>query len=709
MSTTSKRSRGPQDARSEVETTTSRQRQSLRDEQIRKKVEQGLSKRRHTGLRSSKRNPGTVSSLRPAQALTVPESMTVLDAAQMMAAKRADSILVVDEDDHLSGIFTAKDLAYRVVAEGLDARHCIVSEIMTRGPMCVTADTSANDALSLMVQRGFRHLPVCNEEGDIFGLLDITKCLYEAIDKMERAFGSSKKLYDALEGVEREWNNGPVQLMQYMEVLRERMSCPDLSSVLAGSEPVEVTVRTNVRDVAKLMKTHHTTAVLVMESSSLAGIFTSKDIVLRVIAAGLNPETCSVVRVMTPQPDTATPETSIMEALRKMHDGHYLNLPVVDELDQVIGVIDVLKLTWATMEQINSIEGTDTDGGPIWNKFWSSFGEHEATESESVLSDPTSASGLPIHDSSPHTPSPSLMRAASPTPHITFSALANFPEITPNESASVVQEEIRSAVSSSQNKPTRPGINLLEQPTDTFTFKFKSLNGKVHRITARYTSFDALRDLIRQKIFSETSNLSNSFAHVGHDGTLEGAAIVSSPQEEEYRLAIYYEDDEGDQVAMTCDEDLRDSVTLAKKQGLDRVLLFVKDAYARDTEDKAENDFASATQVLAASTLPEIHRPAVDDDQASTKGSSTPIHAGSSTPSPRIQRQRELLTRGNSLQDAKPKKSQSARERERLMDDNPLPFPKEYLLPGAIAFLGVVIIGVFIASRGPPPPPPRRY
>jgi hypothetical protein len=116
--------------------------------------------------------------------------------------------------------------------------------------------------------------PVCNDEGDIFGLLDITKCLYEALDKMERAFGSSRKLYDALEGVEKEWSNGPIQLVQYMEALREKMSCPDITTVLDGAYPVEVSVKTQVRDVAKLMKEHHTTAVLVMDHGGLAGIFT---------------------------------------------------------------------------------------------------------------------------------------------------------------------------------------------------------------------------------------------------------------------------------------------------------------------------------------------------------------------------------------------------------------------------------------------------
>jgi signal-transduction protein with cAMP-binding, CBS, and nucleotidyltransferase domain len=136
---------------------------------------------------------------------------------------------------------------------------------------------------------------------------------------MERAFGSSRKLYDALEGVEKEWSNSPIQLVQYMEALRDKMECPDLNSVLDGLAPAEVTVKTNVREVARMMKDYHTTAVLVRDRDGLAGIFTTKDVVLRVIAAGLNPENCSVVRVMTPHPDTASPQMSIMDALRKMH------------------------------------------------------------------------------------------------------------------------------------------------------------------------------------------------------------------------------------------------------------------------------------------------------------------------------------------------------------------------------------------------------
>lgn len=94
---------------------------------IRKKIESELSRKRTTNFpaggqqqqqssskRSSKAKKGTVAGLKPSPALTVPESMSVADASQLCAAKRSDCVLVVDDEEGLSGIFTAKDLAFRV-------------------------------------------------------------------------------------------------------------------------------------------------------------------------------------------------------------------------------------------------------------------------------------------------------------------------------------------------------------------------------------------------------------------------------------------------------------------------------------------------------------------------------------------------------------------------------------------------------------------
>lgn len=237
-----------------------------------------------------------------------------------MAAKREDCVLVTDDDERIAGIFTAKDLAFRVVGAGIKARDVTIEEIMTKNPLCAKTDTSATDALDLMVRKGFRHLPVMDENHDISGILDITKCFYDAMEKLERAYSSSRKLYDALEGVQAELGSSqPQQIIQYVEAIRQKMSGPTLESVLTGLPPVTVSVRTSVKEAAALMKENHTTAVLVQDQGSITGIFTSKDVVLRVIAAGLDPSTCSVVRVMTPHPDFAPMDMSIQAALRKMH------------------------------------------------------------------------------------------------------------------------------------------------------------------------------------------------------------------------------------------------------------------------------------------------------------------------------------------------------------------------------------------------------
>lgn len=96
--------------------------------------------------------------LKPSPALTVTEQMTVAEVSQLCAAKRTDCVLVVDDNHTLSGIFTAKDLAYRVVAAGLDPRVTLVTTIMTREPLVTRDSASATEALEIMVSRGFRHL-----------------------------------------------------------------------------------------------------------------------------------------------------------------------------------------------------------------------------------------------------------------------------------------------------------------------------------------------------------------------------------------------------------------------------------------------------------------------------------------------------------------------------------------------------------------------
>ncbi len=93
-----------------------------------------------------------------------------------------------------------------------------------------------------------------------------------------------------------------------------------------------------VREAARLMKTKHYGAVLVTEGDELLGIFTERDAVFRVIAAGLDPETTQLVGVMTKEPKTITPDKTFGHAMLMMHEGGFRHVPVVDE-GKLVGML----------------------------------------------------------------------------------------------------------------------------------------------------------------------------------------------------------------------------------------------------------------------------------------------------------------------------------------------------------------------------------
>ncbi|KAF9370568.1 hypothetical protein BGX21_005484 [Mortierella sp. AD011] len=419
-----------------------------------------------------------------------------------MAAKRADAVLVIDaQEQTLVGIMTDKDLAFRVVAEGLDI-HTPISQVMTKNPFCVTTDTNATEALNRMVNGGFRHLPCLNSDGDVVGLLDITKCLYEALEKLEKAHKSSKQLADALQGMQSEWAQpANPELQSYVAIMREKMSSPDLNTILDENHGVaEIQARTSVREASRVMRQWHTTASLIMEDGRITGIFTTKDIVVRVMAAGLEPDRTSVIRVMTPHPDTVPSNMTILDALKKMHDNRYLHLPVVDERGQMAGLVDVLQVSFAMLNQMNTIQGESTvsEGqGPVWNKFWESTFARDETGSEISASDIRSS----------YVPAPSDVNYAT---------------------GSVIESSLRL-----ESPMVLPSGGLEE--VSEFTFKFKESSGQVHRFSSSTRSYAELRDKIAAKM-----------------GLEPGVDITMS-----------YTDEENDQVLLLQDSDITEAVQMA--------------------------------------------------------------------------------------------------------------------------------------------------
>lgn len=92
------------------------------------------------------------------------------------------------------------------------------------------------------------------------------------------------------------------------------------------------------RKAAKMMKEKNAGAVLVIDNDRLVGIFTERDVVFRVVAAGLDPAQVRLRDVMTPDPHVVAPDRPLGVALMIMHEGRFRHLPVV--LDgKVVGMV----------------------------------------------------------------------------------------------------------------------------------------------------------------------------------------------------------------------------------------------------------------------------------------------------------------------------------------------------------------------------------
>jgi len=113
----------------------------------------------------------------------------------------------------------------------------------------------------------------------------------------------------------------------------------DLADVLAPSSPLLVEAGTSVADVIGLMRERRSGYVLVTQAGKVGGIFTERDLLERVIAAGHAPRAVAIERVMTRDPVVLRRDDSLAVAIHKMVMGSFRHIPLVDAAGRIDGVV----------------------------------------------------------------------------------------------------------------------------------------------------------------------------------------------------------------------------------------------------------------------------------------------------------------------------------------------------------------------------------
>jgi CBS domain-containing protein len=126
-----------------------------------------------------------------------------------------------------------------------------------------------------------------------------------------------------------------------------------ISDVIRNQKILCADAALSVRDAASRMAAERVGSLLIVAHGRLAGIFTERDLLNRVVAPGLDPERTRLAEVMTRDPQTIAPDRPISHALHMMYEGGFRHMPVVED-GKPLGMISIRDALGAELTEFES-------------------------------------------------------------------------------------------------------------------------------------------------------------------------------------------------------------------------------------------------------------------------------------------------------------------------------------------------------------------
>jgi CBS domain-containing protein len=123
--------------------------------------------------------------------------------------------------------------------------------------------------------------------------------------------------------------------------------------IVAKRKIVTAPSKTTVSQAARLMEDNEVGALLVMEKGRLVGIFTERDALFRVLAAGRDPRTTPLSDVMTRDPQSIHPDKAFGHAMLMMYEGGFRHVPVVEK-GHPLGVVSTRDALGPELQEFES-------------------------------------------------------------------------------------------------------------------------------------------------------------------------------------------------------------------------------------------------------------------------------------------------------------------------------------------------------------------
>lgn len=141
------------------------------------------------------------------------------------------------------------------------------------------------------------------------------------------------------------------------------MQIKDIPEYHDRGEILMLEEKTPVAEAARKMKSYNYGSTLVMKEGNLTGIFTERDLLMKIVAEGKNINEFTLKDVMTTNLKTASEEDDVSDCIRRMSQGRFRHMPIVDETGKVTGFIsqgDFVAVTWhEILNRLKSKTSTD--------------------------------------------------------------------------------------------------------------------------------------------------------------------------------------------------------------------------------------------------------------------------------------------------------------------------------------------------------------
>ena len=127
------------------------------------------------------------------EAAAVSVEASVADAVRLMLDRHVGAVAIIDSQSRVAGIFTERDVLRKMALSGADPEKTPVRELMTTPVELATLATAPGEALAIMLERHFRHLPVVDHDGKLLGMLSIRNVLQSRVDDLTQELDSLER------------------------------------------------------------------------------------------------------------------------------------------------------------------------------------------------------------------------------------------------------------------------------------------------------------------------------------------------------------------------------------------------------------------------------------------------------------------------------------------------------------------------------------